>query len=119
MNDPSGVFVRFAPTSGGIFLDGTVHDIDLARWLLGNPKPIRVFATGVVALHEGLREFGDVDNGVATCEFADGQMACFFASRTMANGIETSTEIFGTMGNQTFGHNPRIHTIGSTIAHGW
>jgi myo-inositol 2-dehydrogenase / D-chiro-inositol 1-dehydrogenase len=72
MNDPSGFFVRFAPTSGGIFLDCTVHDIDLARWLLGNPKPIRVFATGVVALHEGLREFGDVDNGVATCEFADG-----------------------------------------------
>jgi len=55
MNDPSGFFVRFAPTSGGIFLDCTVHDIDLARWLLGNPEPIRVFATGVVALHEGLR----------------------------------------------------------------
>jgi len=45
MNDPSGFFVRFAPTSGGIFLDCTVHDIDLARWLLGDPKPIRVFAT--------------------------------------------------------------------------
>jgi myo-inositol 2-dehydrogenase/D-chiro-inositol 1-dehydrogenase len=73
MNDPSGFFVRFAPTSGGIFLDCTVHDIDLARWLLGDPRPLRVFATGVVALHEGLREFGDVDNGVATCEFADGQ----------------------------------------------
>jgi len=79
MNDPSGFFVRFAPTSGGIFLDCTVHDIDLARWLLGNPEPVRVFATGVVALHEGLREFGDVDIGVATCEFADGQMACFYA----------------------------------------
>src|ERR1022692_2977130 len=75
MNDPSGFFVRFAPTSGGIFLDCTVHDIDLARWLLGNPEPVRVFATGVIALHEGLREFGDVDNGVATCEFAGGQMA--------------------------------------------
>jgi len=35
--DPSGFFVRYAGTSGGIFLDVSIHDIDLARWLLGNP----------------------------------------------------------------------------------
>ena len=118
MNDPSGFFVRFAPTSGGIFLDCTVHDIDLARWLLGDPTPVRVFATGVVALHEGLREFGDVDNGVATCEFADGQMACFFASRTMAHGHETSTEIFGTKGRLSVGINPRLNRVDIADVHG-
>ena len=36
-------------------------------------EPVRVFATGVVAIARGLREFGDVDNGVATCEFDDGK----------------------------------------------
>src|SRR5437764_2861861 len=118
MNDPSGFFVRFAPTSGGIFLDCSVHDIDLARWFLGRPKPLRVFAAGTIALHEGLREFGDVDNGVATCEFADGQMACFFASRTMAHGHETSTEIFGTLGRLTVGQNPRKNRVDITDAHG-
>jgi myo-inositol 2-dehydrogenase/D-chiro-inositol 1-dehydrogenase len=118
MNDPSGFFVRFAPTSGGIFLDCTVHDIDLARWLLGNPTPRRVFATGVVALHEGLREFGDVDNGIATCEFADGKIACFYASRTMAHGHETSTEIFGTAGRLAVGQNPRQNRVDISDAHG-
>jgi len=118
MNDPSGFFVRFAPTSGGIFLDCTVHDIDLARWLLGNPQPVRVFATGVVAIHDGLREFGDVDNGVATCEFADGKMACFYASRTMAHGHETLTEIFGTAGRLTVGQNPRLNRVDIADAHG-
>ena len=118
MNDPSGFFVRFAPTSGGIFLDCTVHDIDLARWLLGNPRPVRVFATGVVAIHDGLREFGDVDNGVATCEFADGKMACFYASRTMAHGHETLTEIFGTAGRLTVGQNPRLNRVDIADAHG-
>ena len=118
MNDPSGFFVRFAPTSGGIFLDCTVHDIDLARWLLGNPQPVRVFATGVVAIHDGLREFGDVDNGVATCEFADGRMACFYASRTMAHGHETLTEIFGTAGRLTVGQNPRLNRVDIADAHG-
>jgi len=34
-NDPSGFFVRFAPTSGGAMLDMSVHDIDVARWFLG------------------------------------------------------------------------------------
>jgi myo-inositol 2-dehydrogenase/D-chiro-inositol 1-dehydrogenase len=118
MNDPTGFFVRFAPMSGGIFLDCTVHDIDLARWLLGNPRPVRVFATGVIAIHEGLREFGDVDNGVATCEFADGKMACFYASRTMAHGHESSTEIFGTAGRLTVGQNPRQNRVDIADAHG-
>ena len=118
LNDPSGFFVRFAPTSGGIFLDCTVHDIDLARWFLGNPKPQRVFAAGVVAVHEGLREFGDVDNGVATCEFEGGKLACFYASRTMAHGHETSTEIFGTKGRLAVGQNPRLNRVDISDAHG-
>jgi myo-inositol 2-dehydrogenase / D-chiro-inositol 1-dehydrogenase len=117
-NDPSGFFVRFAPTSGGIFLDCTVHDIDLARWMLGNPRPARVFATGVVAVHEGLREFDDVDNAVATCEFVGGKMACFYASRTMAHGHETLTEIFGTAGRLTVGQNARLNRVDIADAHG-
>ena len=117
-NDPGGFFVRFAPTSGGIFLDCTVHDIDLARWFLGFPKALRVFATGTIALHEGLREFGDVDNGVAICEFADGKLACFAASRTMAHGHETSTEVFGTMGRLSIGANPRLNRVDIADAHG-
>jgi myo-inositol 2-dehydrogenase/D-chiro-inositol 1-dehydrogenase len=117
-NDPSGFFVRFAATSGGIFLDCSVHDIDLARWLLGNPQPKRVFATGTVAIHQGLREFGDVDNAVAICEFADGQLACFYASRTMAHGHETTTEIVGTAGCLAVGRNPRANRVEISDAHG-
>ena len=98
MNDPSGFFVRFAPTCGGIFVDMSVHDIDVARWLLGSPKALRVFSTGTIAVHEGLADCGDVDNGVAICEFEDGRMACFYASRTMAHGHETVTEVIGTAG---------------------
>jgi len=74
-NDPDGFFVRFAPTSGGLFLDCSVHDIDLARWMLGNPRVTRVFASGTIAIHEGLAECGDIDNGVAICEFEGGRLA--------------------------------------------
>ena len=97
-HDPSGFFVRFAKTSGGIFLDMSVHDIDSARWLLGNPKPLRAFATGTVAIHEGLHQWQDVDNGAALVEFDGGKVASFVASRTMAHGFEALTEVVGTAG---------------------
>jgi myo-inositol 2-dehydrogenase/D-chiro-inositol 1-dehydrogenase len=110
-NDPEGFFVRFAPTSGGIFLDCTVHDIDVARWLLGNPTAKRVYASGTVALHEGLREFGDVDNGVAIVEFDNGRLAVFYASRTMAHGNDTGSEVIGTAGALSIGRNPRANRV--------
>jgi myo-inositol 2-dehydrogenase/D-chiro-inositol 1-dehydrogenase len=110
-NDPSGFFVRFAPGSGGIFVDMSVHDIDAARWLLGSPKPVRAFAAGTIAIHAGLSECGDIDNGVAMCEFADGRIACFYASRTMAHGHETLTEIIGTEGRLTVGRGGRRNHV--------
>jgi myo-inositol 2-dehydrogenase/D-chiro-inositol 1-dehydrogenase len=102
-HDASGAFLKFAPTSGGIFMDCSVHDIDLARWLLGNPRAVRVFATGTVALHPALKEIGDVDNGIAVLEFEGGERAVFYASRTMAHGHETTTEIIGTEGSLNVG----------------
>ncbi|QBQ97979.1 Gfo/Idh/MocA family oxidoreductase [Paraburkholderia pallida] len=118
LNDPDGFFVRFAPGSGGIFLDCTVHDIDVARWLLGKPRATRVFAAGAVALHEGLREYGDVDNGVAICEFEGGKLAMFYASRTMAHGNDTSSEVIGTAGALAIGRLPRANRVEIYDTHG-
>jgi myo-inositol 2-dehydrogenase/D-chiro-inositol 1-dehydrogenase len=117
-NDPEGFFVRFAPTSGGIFLDCTVHDIDVTRWLFGNPRAKRVFATGTIALHEGLSACGDVDNGVAVCEFEDGRLAVFYASRTMAHGNDTHTEVMGSAGALAIGHIPRASRVEIYDEHG-
>ena len=119
-NDPDGFFVRFAPTSGGIFLDCSVHDIDLARWLLGNPKALRAFATGTIALHPGLAACGDVDNGLAIVEFDGGARAQFYASRTLAHGHETSTEVIGTAGSVSVGvgaHRDRVQSRDASGVH--
>lgn len=102
-NDPSGFFVRFAPSSGGIFMDCSVHDIDLARWMLGAPRATRAFATGTIALHPGLADCGDVDNGLAIVEFEGGARAVFYASRTLPHGHETTTEVIGTEGTVQVG----------------
>jgi myo-inositol 2-dehydrogenase/D-chiro-inositol 1-dehydrogenase len=118
LNDPSGFFVQYAAHSGGIFLDMSVHDIDVARWFLGGPAAVRVYATGTVAVHEGLKSVGDLDNGIALCEFANGKVACFQASRTMAHGHETLTEVVGTQGRLTIGANPRLTRVDIADAHG-
>ena len=110
-HDPSGFFVKFAPKSGGIFLDMSVHDIDTARWFLGGAKPVRAFATGTVAVHEGLKACGDLDNGMAIVEFEDGKMAVLQASRTMPHGHETSAEITGTTGRLTIGAGARSNRV--------
>ena len=117
-HDPSGFFVQFAQKSGGIFLDMSVHDIDTARWFLGAPKPVRVFATGTVAVHQGLKSVGDLDNGVAMIEFEGGKIAVLQASRTMPHGHETSAEITGTEGRLTIGAGAHLTRVEIADAHG-
>jgi len=118
-HDPSGYFVRYSKSSGGIFADMSVHDIDAARWLLSAPvSASRVFASGMIALNEGLREFEDVDNGVATVEFATGEIAVISASRTMAHGFECLTEVVGTEGRVTVGGNGRYDHVTIADTHG-
>lgn len=109
--DSSGFFVRFSASSGGIFMDCSVHDIDLARWLLGGPVAKRVFASGTIALHPGLKEFGDVDNGIAVVEFEGGKRAVFYASRTMPHGHETTTEVIGTSGIIQVGFGAHVNRV--------
>jgi myo-inositol 2-dehydrogenase/D-chiro-inositol 1-dehydrogenase len=117
-DDPSGFFVRYSQASGGIFVDMSVHDIDSARWLLGVSDVTRVFATGLIGLHEGLREWHDVDNGVATCEFATGEIATIYASRTMAHGFECTAEVIGTRGRIAVGGQGRADLVTISDAHG-
>ncbi|RZS46657.1 Gfo/Idh/MocA family oxidoreductase [Sphaerotilus mobilis] len=104
MNDPNGFFVRFSATSGGIFNDCSVHDIDLARWMLGNPRALKVFASGTIALHPDLARHHDVDNGMAIIEFEGGARAMLYASRTMPHGHETTLEVIGTEGTVQVGY---------------
>jgi myo-inositol 2-dehydrogenase/D-chiro-inositol 1-dehydrogenase len=116
--DPSGFFVRFAPTSGGIFMDCSVHDIDVARWMLGNPRALRVFASGSIAVFEDLAPIPDIDNGMAIIEFEGGTRAMVYASRTYALGPESSSEIIGTAGKLLVGAGATRDRVEIGDAHG-
>lgn len=90
-------FLPFAPTSGGIFRDLTVHDIDLARWLLESDVK-KITAAGGCYKYNELAECDDVDNAVALMEFQNGTVALFDSGRIAPHGSHVETEIQGTEG---------------------
>lgn len=87
--------IRFAPTSGGQFIDMAVHDIDLARWMLG-AEATTVFAAGGCYAHPEFAQYGDGDNLAALIRFDNEAMAFLLAGRTAAHGYAVETEIIGT-----------------------
>ena len=93
----AGFQMEFVKTSGGMFHDYNVHDIDLARWYLGSEVKT-VFSTGGAFKHPEFAEVNDADNVLSTCVFENGTMAQIMASRTAAHGHDTYTEIVGTEG---------------------
>lgn len=93
----AGFQMEFVKTSGGMFHDFNVHDIDLARWYLGDEVKT-VFSAGGAFKHKAFAEVNDADNVLSTCVFENGGMAQIQASRTAAHGHDTYTEIVGTEG---------------------
>ncbi len=89
--------IRFAKTSGGIFLDMAIHDIDLCRWFLGS-EATEVYALGATFKHPEFKEAGDDETAIAMYKFANGAMAMVHVGRTAPYGYHVETEIVGTEG---------------------
>ncbi|CAI7621735.1 unnamed protein product [Penicillium glandicola] len=100
MLDTTGTFVNYAKTSGGIFLDCSIHDIDLMLWFIGENTNVKSLqAVGATAVHTALDPSKDRDSAVATVEFDGGKVATLFCTRIMAAGQEDTTEIICTKGS--------------------
>ena len=69
--DPAPPPVSYVKVSGGMFLDMTIHDFDMARYLSGS-EVVEVFAAGAVMVDPGIGEAGDIDTAVITLKFANG-----------------------------------------------
>lgn len=114
MLDPSGFFVAYAEFSGGIFVDCSIHDIDLALWFFGEDgesKVKSISAIGITAVEPGLREHNDRDNAMGLIEFSDGRIVHLYCSRMMAAGQEDSTEIIGTKGKLSVNSIPTANLV--------
>ncbi|HMK85663.1 MAG TPA: inositol 2-dehydrogenase [Steroidobacteraceae bacterium] len=96
--DPGLPSVQFLRSSGGIFRDMTIHDFDLARFILGEDPIEEVFATGSICVEPVLAEFGDVDTAMVVMKSASGALVHINNSRRAVYGYDQRVEAFGARG---------------------
>ena len=95
--DPSPPPIAYVKVSGGIFLDMTIHDFDMARYLIGS-EVNEVYVAAGVMVDPAIGEAGDVDTAVITLRFANGVIGVIDNSRQAVYGYDQRVEVFGSGG---------------------
>ncbi len=90
--DPVPPPVEYALTSGGMFLDLTIHDLDMARFQMGEIEEI--YAIGNVLVAPDLRQANDVDTDIVTLKFENGAIGVIDNSRQAVYGYDQRLEVF-------------------------
>lgn len=95
--DPAPPPIKFIKVSGGLFMDMTIHDFDMARFIVGS-EVVEVFAKAAVRVDKAIGEAGDIDTAMITLKFANGCLASIDNSRQAVYGYDQRLEIFGSKG---------------------
>jgi myo-inositol 2-dehydrogenase/D-chiro-inositol 1-dehydrogenase len=94
--------------SGGFFTDVTIHDLDTARWMVGEVD--EVTAVGGALSDPRFAEFDDIDHAVVVLRFARGALGVIDNSRTAGYGYECSAEVMGSRATVRIDRHRRTHT---------
>ena len=95
--DPGAPPVEYVKVSGGIFLDMTIHDFDMVRFMSGDEVE-EVFAYGAVRVDPAIGEAGDIDTAVISMKLRNGAIAVIDNSREASYGYDQRVEAFGRKG---------------------
>ena len=102
--DPAPPPISYVKVSGGIFYDMTIHDFDMARYLMGS-EVTEVFVAAAVLVDPAIGEAGDVDTAVITLRFENGAIGTIDNSRQAVYGYDQRVEVFGSGGMVAAGNN--------------
>lgn len=102
--DPSPPPIEYVRVSGGMFFDMTIHDFDMARYLIGS-EVTEIFAAGAVLVDPAIGQAGDVDTAVVTLRYANGAIGTIDNSRRAVYGYDQRVEVFGSEGVVVVGNN--------------
>jgi len=106
--DPEPPPLAYVHVSGGIFLDMTIHDFDMARFVTGS-EIVEVYARGALRREHSFAEAGDIDTALITLVHADGCLTAIDNSRRTSYGFDQRVEVFGD-GGMAASENPHAHS---------
>lgn len=89
-------------TSGGLIIDCGIHDLDLARWFMGEVES--VYSIGGTLAYPEMKTIDDIDNAVVSLRFQSGALGTVDMSRNGVYGYDIRTEILGTAGTLKIGY---------------
>lgn len=95
--DPEPPNPAYIKVSGGIFLDMTIHDFDMACFLIDSDVE-ELYVNSAVLVDPAIGEQGDVDTAIITMKMANGALAVIDNSRKAAYGYDQRAELFGSKG---------------------
>lgn len=95
--DPAPPPAAYISASGGMFKDMTIHDFDMARWLLGE-EPSEVFAAGACLVDPEIGRLGDIDTALSILRTPSGKLCVIANSRRSGYGYDQRIEAFGASG---------------------
>lgn len=95
--DPSPPPVEYVRVSGGMFRDMTIHDFDMARFIMGE-EPVSIYAQGSNLVDPAIGEAGDIDTAFIVLKYRSGAMATIVNSRRSAYGYDQRIELHGANG---------------------
>jgi myo-inositol 2-dehydrogenase/D-chiro-inositol 1-dehydrogenase len=111
--DPSPPPATYVASSGGLFRDMTIHDFDMARYIVGDVA--EVHAMGAVLVDPKIGEAGDIDAAMVTLRARSGALVHINNSRRCAYGYDQRLEVFGSTGMLLAGnrHATTVQSFGS------
>lgn len=95
--DPQPPPIAYIKKSGGLFRDMTIHDFDMARFIMGYEVE-EVFAYGNCLVDPAIGEAGDIDSATVLLKFENGAIATIENSRECKYGYDQRLEVFGSKG---------------------
>ena len=114
--DPAPAPISYLGSSGGILKDMSIHDFDMARFILGE-EPVEVFATGSVLVDPEIGTVGDHDSISVVMRTASGVQCQILNSRRCAYGYDQRIEAFGEKGSLR-AENPLVDELRANSANG-
>ena len=93
-----------------MFMDMTIHDFDIARFMMGC-EVTEVYTQGAVRIDEEIGKAGDIDTAIVHLKFENGAIGTIDNSRKAVYGYDQRVEVFGSEGMSTTTNHHRDNLI--------